>query len=62
MFAILVLLFHQRPAEFVNPVQTLLDVRHAGRVAQADVIVRAESDARHGGCVSVAYLGFIEGI
>ena len=42
-------LFHQRPAEFVNAVQPLLDVRQAGGVAQADVIVRAERDAGHGG-------------
>jgi hypothetical protein len=41
-------LLYQRPAEFIYPVQALFDVRQAGGVAQADVIVRTEGDAGHG--------------
>src|SRR5882757_7208963 len=42
-------LFNERLAELFDPVQTFFDVRHAGRVAQADVIVRPERDTRNSG-------------
>ena len=42
-------LLHQRAAEFLDSLQAFFDVRHAGRIAQTDVIVRAESDAGNGG-------------
>ena len=41
--------FDQRLAELLDPLQALLDIGHAGGVADADVIVRAESDAGNGG-------------
>src|SRR5579859_3884429 len=42
-------LLNQRPAETLYPLQTLLQVRHAGGVTEAEVVVRAERNAGHGG-------------
>jgi hypothetical protein len=36
-------------AELLNPFQTFFEVRHAGGIAETDVIVRAKRDAGHGG-------------
>ena len=36
-------------AEFLNSFQAFFDVRHAGGVADAEVVVSAERDAGHGG-------------
>src|SRR5438132_6053319 len=42
-------LFEEVLAETFEAVEALLDVRHARRVAEADVIVGAKGDAGHGG-------------
>ena len=47
-------LLHQPLAEPFDALQALLDVGHAGGVAEADVIVGAEGDAGDGG----DFLGF----
>src|SRR2546425_4702333 len=41
-------LLAQAPRELVQPFQPFLDVRHAGGVTEAKVIVRAKGDAGHG--------------
>src|ERR1044071_8475466 len=33
--------------ELVDPVETLLDIRHAGRLADSKVIIRSERNSRH---------------
>ena len=42
-------LFNECLAEILEAIQAFYDVCHAGRVAQSNVIVRAEGDAGHGG-------------
>ena len=42
-------LLRQRLAEALQSVQSLLDVREAGGVADAQIVVRAEGDSGHGG-------------